>query len=174
VLGTGKRLFGETSDKKPLRLADAKTVGEGVSILIYQRGGKGGVKPQPPRATPRSPPRSDSFMSNAVRWLPQIQSGSTISEPFADVAVATNDPRDIAAVASVALLADEPEGRAHRITGPEALRPAERVAILSEVLGRQLQFEPLTNEEARQQMSANMPREYVDAFFRLLRGGVRR
>jgi dihydrofolate reductase len=36
VLGTGKRLFGETSDKKPLRLTDSKTVGEGVAILVYQ------------------------------------------------------------------------------------------------------------------------------------------
>ena len=36
VLGKGKRLFGETSDKKPLRLTDSKTVGDGVSILIYQ------------------------------------------------------------------------------------------------------------------------------------------
>jgi dihydrofolate reductase len=37
VLGSGKRLFGGTSDKKRLRLADSKTVGEGVSILVYQR-----------------------------------------------------------------------------------------------------------------------------------------
>jgi dihydrofolate reductase len=36
VLGTGKRLFGETSDKKPLRLVDSKTVGDGVAILTYQ------------------------------------------------------------------------------------------------------------------------------------------
>jgi dihydrofolate reductase len=36
VLGTGKRLFGETSDKKPLRLVDSKTVGDGVAIMIYQ------------------------------------------------------------------------------------------------------------------------------------------
>ena len=36
VLGSGKRLFGETSDKKPLRLADSKTVGDGVAILVYQ------------------------------------------------------------------------------------------------------------------------------------------
>jgi dihydrofolate reductase len=39
VLGAGKRLFGETSDKKPLRLADSKIVGDGVAILIYQRAG---------------------------------------------------------------------------------------------------------------------------------------
>ena len=36
VLGSGKRLFGETSDKKPLRLVDSKVVGDGVAILIYR------------------------------------------------------------------------------------------------------------------------------------------
>jgi dihydrofolate reductase len=36
VLGTGKRLFGETSDKKRLRLVDSKAVGEGIAILVYQ------------------------------------------------------------------------------------------------------------------------------------------
>jgi dihydrofolate reductase len=39
VLGSGKRLFGETSDKKPLRLVDSKVVGDGVAILIYQPAG---------------------------------------------------------------------------------------------------------------------------------------
>jgi dihydrofolate reductase len=39
VLGSGKRLFGETSDKKPLRLADSKMVGDGIAILTYERGG---------------------------------------------------------------------------------------------------------------------------------------
>jgi dihydrofolate reductase len=36
VLGSGKRLFGETSNKKPLRLTDSKMVGGGVAILIYE------------------------------------------------------------------------------------------------------------------------------------------
>jgi dihydrofolate reductase len=36
VLGTGKRAFGETSDKKPLRLASSRTVGDGVNILVYE------------------------------------------------------------------------------------------------------------------------------------------
>lgn len=36
VLGTGKRLFGETTDKKPLRLKDSKIVGDGVAILVYE------------------------------------------------------------------------------------------------------------------------------------------
>ncbi len=36
VLGNGKRLFGETSDKKPLRLVGSKTVGDGIAILTYE------------------------------------------------------------------------------------------------------------------------------------------
>ncbi len=44
VLGRGKRLFAETSDKKPLRLADSRVVGDGVAILTYtpSRGGADG------------------------------------------------------------------------------------------------------------------------------------
>jgi dihydrofolate reductase len=36
VLGGGKRLFAQTSAKKPLRLVDSRTVGDGVAILVYQ------------------------------------------------------------------------------------------------------------------------------------------
>jgi dihydrofolate reductase len=36
VLGTGKRLFDRTSDKKPLRLVSSKIVGDGVAILVYE------------------------------------------------------------------------------------------------------------------------------------------
>jgi dihydrofolate reductase len=39
VLGSGKRLFGETSGKKPMRLVDSRTVGDGVGILVYQPAG---------------------------------------------------------------------------------------------------------------------------------------
>jgi dihydrofolate reductase len=38
ILGTGKRAFGEYSDKKAMKLVEAKPVGpEGVLVLIYQR-----------------------------------------------------------------------------------------------------------------------------------------
>jgi dihydrofolate reductase len=36
VLGAGERLFGETSDKKPMRLVDTLTLGDGVVILTYE------------------------------------------------------------------------------------------------------------------------------------------
>jgi dihydrofolate reductase len=36
VLGSGERLFGETGDKKPLRLVGAKTIGDSLAFLTYQ------------------------------------------------------------------------------------------------------------------------------------------
>jgi dihydrofolate reductase len=36
ILGTGKRLFGDRSDKKRLRLSESKTVGDGIAILIFK------------------------------------------------------------------------------------------------------------------------------------------
>ena len=36
VLGQGKRLFGATAGKKPLKLTESRTVGDGVSIQVYQ------------------------------------------------------------------------------------------------------------------------------------------
>ena len=36
VLGDGQRLFGETSDKKPLRLLSARTIGDGLAFLTYE------------------------------------------------------------------------------------------------------------------------------------------
>jgi len=36
VLGFGERLFGETSDKKSLRLVDTGTIGEGLVCLTYE------------------------------------------------------------------------------------------------------------------------------------------
>jgi dihydrofolate reductase len=36
VLGSGKRLFGQSRDKRNLELAESRTVGDGVSILVYR------------------------------------------------------------------------------------------------------------------------------------------
>jgi dihydrofolate reductase len=38
ALGAGKRLFGETSDKKPMRLLDTQTLEGGIAYLTYQAG----------------------------------------------------------------------------------------------------------------------------------------
>jgi dihydrofolate reductase len=37
VLGTGKKVFTETSERRKLRLTESKVVGDGVAVLIYER-----------------------------------------------------------------------------------------------------------------------------------------
>jgi dihydrofolate reductase len=36
MLGAGERLFGDTSEKKPVRLVDSRTVGDGLVFLTYE------------------------------------------------------------------------------------------------------------------------------------------
>ena len=36
VLGAGQRLFGETSDKKPMRLVHVTTIGDGLTFVTYE------------------------------------------------------------------------------------------------------------------------------------------
>ncbi|MEV4161881.1 NAD(P)H-binding protein [Nonomuraea dietziae] len=109
--------------------------------------------------------RPSAFMSNALRWLPQLRSGDRVRVPFPDVRTASVDPFDVGAVAARALLSDEYRGEILRPTGPVAMPPADQVAVLAEVLGRDLEFVSLTNEEARTDLLATMPVAYVDAFF---------
>lgn len=115
--------------------------------------------------------RPCGFHSNALRWLPQLAAGDVVCGPWADVAIASVDPSDIAAVAAVALITGSHDGRALRLSGPEALTPAERVAILADILQRPLQFEAQSDEAARAVMLQSTPPEYVDAFFRFFSDG---
>jgi uncharacterized protein YbjT (DUF2867 family) len=114
----------------------------------------------------------NSFMTNALRWLAQLRAGDTVRLPFADVPIAMVDPADIAEVAARALTTDGHVGRSYRLSGPESLLPAEQVAILGAAIGRDLRFEALSNEEARAEMTAAMPTEYVDAFFSFFADGT--
>jgi uncharacterized protein YbjT (DUF2867 family) len=107
----------------------------------------------------------NGFMTNALEWVPQLQGGDVVRAPFAGVRTAQIDPADIAAVAARALVTAEHDGQSYRLSGPESLLAADRVAILARVLDRPLRFEAQSDEEARAEMSAAMPAEYVDAFF---------
>lgn len=113
----------------------------------------------------------NSFMTNTLQWVPQLKKGDVVRAPFANVPVATTHPDDIGAVAAAALTTDAHEGRTYRLSGPQSLLPADRLAILGDVLERPLRFEAQSDEEARADMSATMPPEYVDAFFRFFADG---
>lgn len=110
--------------------------------------------------------RPNAFMSNALRWLPQLRQGDVVRDAFGAVPVASVDPYDIAAVAVRALLDPGHEGHVYPLSGPEPLVPAQRLAVLSEVLGRDLRFQALSDEEGRADMAAaGVPEPYIQAFF---------
>ena len=113
----------------------------------------------------------NSFMSNVFRWLPQLRDGDVVRQPFAGVAIAMIDPDDLGAVAAVALAGGH-EGRTYRLSGPQSLRPDEQVAIVADVLGRDVRFEAQSDAEARAEMSQGMPPEYVDAFMQFFADGL--
>jgi hypothetical protein len=114
----------------------------------------------------------NSFMTNTFQWLPQLRAGDVVRAPFPDVRVATIDPEDLGAVAAAALTTGGHEGRAYRLSGPESLLPADRVAVLAKVLGRALRFEGQSDTEARAEMTRTTPPEYVDAFFSFFADGT--
>jgi uncharacterized protein YbjT (DUF2867 family) len=114
----------------------------------------------------------NSFMTNTLQWKPQLQAGDTIRAPFADVPIATIDPDDVGAVAAAALTAPTHNGHAYRLSGPQPLLPGDRVAVLANVLGRDLRFEGQSHEQARTEMSRTMPSEYVDAFMSFFADGT--
>lgn len=106
----------------------------------------------------------NSLMSNTLQWVPQLRAGDSVRGPFGDVRIATIDPDDLGAVAADALTSAAHEGRSYRLSGPESLGPADRLAVLARVLGRDLRFESQSNEEARAEMTRTLPAPYVDAF----------
>jgi uncharacterized protein YbjT (DUF2867 family) len=110
-------------------------------------------------------------MSNALRWLPQIQAGNVIRAPFGDVPIAAIDPADIASVAAAALTSDGHTSRSYELSGPQPMLPADQVDVLARVLGKDLRFEGLTNPQARDELSKSASPEFVDAFFRFFVDG---
>lgn len=116
--------------------------------------------------------RPSGFMSNALRWLPQLRTGDIVRAPFADAAIAAIDPHDIAAVAARVLTGGAAHaGRSYPLSGPRAWLPRDQVAVLAEVLGRRLRFEPQPEAEARRAMASSFPPAFVDALFRFFVGG---
>ena len=50
------------------------------------------------------------------------------------------------------------------MSGPAALTPADQVELLGEALGRELVFEPMTDDEAREQMGSPYGDAAVEIF----------
>ena len=107
--------------------------------------------------------RPGGFATNAVWWWsPQIRAGDVVSWPYGAAAWAPIHERDIAAVAVRALTGEGHGGKKYALTGPQSLTQRDQVHTIGEAIGRQLRFEEISPEDARQRMLALMPPSIVD------------
>lgn len=86
--------------------------------------------------------RPGFFMSNVLRWAPSIRDKGLvrwIPGRFAPV-----DTRDVGAVVAAALTESGHEGKIYDLTGPEIMDSKTQVEILSDVLGRPIEFQEIS------------------------------
>ena len=116
------------------------------------------------------------YMTNLLMSAAQIQTQGQLFAPAGAGKIAMIDPRDVAAVAAVALTTDGHEGRTYVLTGPEAITYQQVAAHLSAATGRRIEFVDVPDEALRQGLvAAGMPDwlvQHLVALFPLLRQGA--
>ncbi len=113
--------------------------------------------------------RPGAFMDNRFAWRDSIREENAVYVLEGDPASALVHVRDIAAVATLALTTSDHEGATYELTGGEALTTREQVALLSEAVGRPIEYveEPRSAARARMMREYGWPAEAVDGFFAL-------
>lgn len=107
--------------------------------------------------------RPVDFMANTLGWAEAIRREAVVREPFGERRTASADEADVAAVIATVLAEGGYGAEILRVTGPEALAPADKVHALSEVTGRSIAFVELTPDEARQHWRKDgWPEEAID------------
>ena len=119
--------------------------------------------------------RPAAFMSNARAWSETIRSQGRVFSNFGHGRVPVIHPRDIAAVAALALTSDGHEGKAYPLTGPAALSIHEQVRILASALGKPIEYVPVDDAAALEDMrKSGMPAYLIEAllpFAEVVRSG---
>ncbi len=107
--------------------------------------------------------RPGMFAANALRWwAPQIRAGGVVQWPHLAAPTAPIDERDIAAVAVRALCEDAHLGAEYVLTGPESLTQFEQVSTIGRAIGRSLQIEEISPDDARRRWLATWPESVVN------------
>jgi len=96
--------------------------------------------------------RPTGFAANTLMWADQIRAGSVVRWPYGAATRSLIHEHDIAAVAVRALVDDRHTGMKYLLTGPEAITQAEQVRIIGEAMGREVRWEELAPDAARQQL----------------------
>jgi uncharacterized protein YbjT (DUF2867 family) len=107
--------------------------------------------------------RPGMFAGNARNWwAPQIRAKGVVRWPYLSAPTAPIDERDIAAVAVRALWEDGRAGAEYVLTGPQSLTQLEQISTIGRVIGRPLQVEEISPEEAQRDL--RLPAMLLDAW----------
>jgi uncharacterized protein YbjT (DUF2867 family) len=111
------------------------------------------------------------FMSNLLAWARSIKSEGVVRSSTGDGRRAFIHTQDIAAVATEALTSCKYDGKSLPITGPEAITFAEVTGKIGAAIGKQLTFQPISDEEAGQRYAGatGAPAEDTEAHVALWR-----
>ncbi|MGW2635253.1 NAD(P)H-binding protein [Streptomyces chattanoogensis] len=116
--------------------------------------------------------RPTQFASNALMWAASIRGRETVRAPYAETALPTIHPADIASVARVALTEPGHQGRTYALTGPEPVTARQQVEAIAAALGREVPFAEISRQEAHAQMAAVFGAEAADAVLDVTGGDV--
>ncbi|MES9510394.1 NAD(P)H-binding protein [Streptomyces sp. NPDC000609] len=116
--------------------------------------------------------RPTQFASNALMWAASVRGHRTVRAPYADTALPTIHPADIAAVARVALTEPGHRGHTYALTGPEPVTARQQVEAIAAALGREVPFAETGSQEAHAQTAAAFGAEAADAVLDVTGGDV--
>ncbi|WLQ38786.1 NAD(P)H-binding protein [Streptomyces laculatispora] len=116
--------------------------------------------------------RPTQFASNALMWADSIRGHETVRAPYADTALPTIHPADIASVARVALTEPGHQGRTYALTGPAPITARQQVGAIAATLGREVPFTEISREEAHARMAAVFGAEAAEAVLDVTGGDV--
>ncbi|MFE9792857.1 NAD(P)H-binding protein [Streptomyces goshikiensis] len=116
--------------------------------------------------------RPTQFASNTLMWAASIREHETVRAPYAETALPTIHPADIASVARVALTDPCHQGRTYALTGPEPVTARQQVEAIAAALGREVPFAEISRGQARALMAAVFGAEAADAVLDVTGGDV--
>jgi uncharacterized protein YbjT (DUF2867 family) len=108
--------------------------------------------------------RPQSFMQNTLMTARTVASEGRIYQPFGNGRLGMIDARDIGEVAAKVLTEVGHGGEVYTLTGPAAISFYDVAQTLSEVLGKEVRYVPISLEKAKEAMlSRGIPEWRADA-----------
>jgi len=96
--------------------------------------------------------RPTTFMQNTLATARTVSSEGRIYQPFKDGKLGMIDVRDIGEVAAKVLTEEGHEGKSYTMTGPAAISFHDIAEVLNKVLGKKVDYVPISLEKAKEAM----------------------